>query len=55
MPNDKLDNLVKIGKLKPERATADEIAGLIRSGEARLAERVADEVASRLAQQQQRE
>lgn len=38
MSNDKLDNLVKIGKLKPERATADEIAGLIRSGEARLAD-----------------
>lgn len=38
MSNDKLDNLVRIGKLKAERATADEIAGLIRSGSARLAD-----------------
>ena len=38
MANDKLDNLVKIGQLKPEQATAEEIAGLTRSGLARLAD-----------------
>jgi hypothetical protein len=38
MPNDKLDNLVKIGQLKAEGATTGEVAGLIRSGLARLAD-----------------
>ena len=33
-----LDNLVRIGKLKREPATASEIQGLIRSGELRLAD-----------------
>lgn len=36
MAHEKLDNLVKIGPLKAEDATLDEIAGLIRSGLARL-------------------
>ncbi len=36
MTHDKLDNLVKIGQLKAEDASAGEIAGLIRSGVARL-------------------
>jgi hypothetical protein len=36
MANDKLENLVKIGKLKAEKAAPDEVAGLIRSGVARL-------------------
>ena len=36
MTHEKLDNLVKIGQLKAEDATPDEIAGLIRSGTARL-------------------
>jgi hypothetical protein len=36
MAHEKLDNLVKIGQLKAENATPDEIAGLIRSGLARL-------------------
>ena len=36
MAHEKLDNLVKIGPLKAEDATPDEIAGLIRSGLARL-------------------
>lgn len=38
MPVEQLDNLVKIGKLKAEKATADEVTGLIRSGKARLAD-----------------
>lgn len=38
MPNENLDNLVRIGKLKAEATTADEVAGLIRSGLARLAD-----------------
>jgi len=36
MPHEKLDNLVRIGKLKTEAASRDEIAGLIRSGLVRL-------------------
>lgn len=36
MTNDKLDNLVRIRQLKAEPATKEEIAGLIRSGAARL-------------------
>ena len=36
MANEKLDNLVKIGQLKVEDATPEEIAGLVRSGAARL-------------------
>ena len=36
MTNDKLENLVKIGQLKAEPATEEEIAGLLRSGTARL-------------------
>lgn len=36
MAHEKLDNLVKIGQLKVEDATPEEIAGLIRSGVARL-------------------
>ena len=36
MPREELDNLVRVRKLKEERATADEIAGLLRSGLARL-------------------
>jgi hypothetical protein len=38
MAHEKLENLVKVGKLKAEQATADEISGLIRSGMARLAD-----------------
>ena len=38
MMHEKLDNLVKVGKLKAEQATDAEIAGLIRSGVARLAD-----------------
>lgn len=36
MGNDHLDNLVKIGKLKPEPPSDQEVAGLLRSGIARL-------------------
>ena len=36
MPNEQLDNLVKIGKLKSEPPISDEIQGLIRSGKERL-------------------
>jgi hypothetical protein len=36
MAHEKLDNLVKIGQLKAEDAAPEEIAGLIRSGIARL-------------------
>jgi len=36
MPHKKLDNLVRIGQLKTEAASRDEIAGLVRSGLARL-------------------
>lgn len=36
MPDKNPDNLVRIGKLKVEATTADEVGGLIRSGLARL-------------------
>jgi hypothetical protein len=36
MAHEKLDNLVRIGKLKAEPSTEQEIAGLVRSGLARL-------------------
>ena len=36
MPHDQLDNLVRVGKLKTEPATEREVAGLIKSGRARL-------------------
>jgi len=36
MAHEKLDNLVKTGQLKVEDATPEEIAGLVRSGAARL-------------------
>ena len=36
MADDKLENLVRIGQLKPEPATDEEIAGLLRSGTVRL-------------------
>ncbi len=36
MPNEKLENLVRIGQLKSEKPAHDEIAGLIRSGLIRL-------------------
>ncbi len=36
MPHDQLDNLVKVGQLKTEVPTDQEIAGLISSGLARL-------------------
>ena len=38
MAHDKLENLVKIGKLKTEPASAEEIEGLLRSGTVRLAD-----------------
>ena len=38
MAHEKLDNLVNIGKLKAENPTTEEVAGLIRSGVARLAD-----------------
>ena len=38
MAHDKLDNLVKIGELKVENTTEEEVTGLIRSGLARLAD-----------------
>ena len=38
MTHEKLDNLVKIGQLKIEDPTGEEVAGLIRSGLARLAD-----------------
>lgn len=38
MANEKLDNLVKIRQLKAEPAMEEEIAGLLRSGEVRLAD-----------------
>jgi hypothetical protein len=38
MTNDKLENLVRIGQLKAEPATEEEIAGLLRSGAVRLAD-----------------
>jgi len=36
MTNEKLDNLVRIGQLRAEPATEEEIAGLLRSGTVRL-------------------
>ena len=36
MPHDQLDNLVKVGQLKAEPASDQEVAGLISSGLARL-------------------
>lgn len=36
MANDKLENLVRIGQLKAEPASEDEIAGLLHSGTVRL-------------------
>ena len=36
MTHEKLDNLVKIGKLKVEEASESEIKGLLQSGTARL-------------------
>jgi hypothetical protein len=38
MANDNLENLVKIGQLKAEPASVEEIAGLLRSGAVRLAD-----------------
>ena len=38
MAHDKLENLVRIGKLKAEPASEEEIAGLLRSGTVRLAD-----------------
>jgi hypothetical protein len=38
MGHEKLENLVRVGQLKAEQATDDEITGLIRSGTARLAD-----------------
>ena len=38
MANENLDNLVKIGKLKAEHSTDEEVNGLIRSGLVRLAD-----------------
>jgi hypothetical protein len=38
MSNDKLENLVRIGQLKAEPATEEEVAGLFRSGVVRLAD-----------------
>ncbi len=38
MANKELDNLVKIGKLKAEDTTGEEVGGLIRSGLVRLAD-----------------
>jgi hypothetical protein len=38
MANEKLDNLVKIGSLKAQEPNMDEVAGLIRSGVAKLAD-----------------
>ena len=38
MPDSQLDNLVRIGRLKAEPPAESEIAGLIRSGLARLAD-----------------
>lgn len=38
MTNEKLDNLVRIGQLRAEPATEEEIAGLLRSGTVRLAD-----------------
>jgi len=38
MASDKLENLVKVGQLKEEPASAEEIAGLLRSGAVRLAD-----------------
>ena len=38
MANEKLENLVKIRKLKVEPASKEEIAGLLRSGAVRLAD-----------------
>ncbi|MDH3688182.1 MAG: hypothetical protein OEU36_01700 [Gammaproteobacteria bacterium] len=36
MPHEQLDNLVKIGQLKAEPPSEQEVAGLIKSGRARL-------------------
>lgn len=38
MSNDKLENLVRIGQLKAEPATEEEVAGMLRSGVVRLAD-----------------
>ena len=38
MAHEQLDNLVKIGQLKAEDSAPEEIAGLTRSGLARLAD-----------------
>ena len=38
MANEKLDSLVRIRQLKAEPAADEEVSGLLRSGEARLAD-----------------
>ena len=38
MTSAELENLVRVGQLKREPSVASEIAGLVRSGEARLAD-----------------
>jgi len=38
MPSAELENLVRVGQLKREPPVASEIKGLVRSGEARLAD-----------------
>ena len=38
MTSPELENLVRVGQLKREPAVASEIRGLLRSGEARLAD-----------------
>ena len=38
MSNDKLENLVRIGQLKAEPATEEEVVGMLRSGVVRLAD-----------------
>lgn len=44
MAHRELDNLVKIGKLKPEPPAQSELAGLLRSGSRRLADAGRDEL-----------
>ena len=45
MTSSNLDNLEKIGQLKKEKASASEIAGLIKSGDARLKDAKNDKLA----------
>lgn len=44
MANDNLENLVRIGQLKKEPASEDEVAGLVKSGSAQLKDAKKDDL-----------